>query len=70
MQPRKLFIQSEEGPTEFVTIHNPIYEETVVVHLYVKQHSITKLKYFGKTIQDPIKYSGSGVHWKKHLKKH
>ena len=39
-------------------------------YLYVKQHSITKKKYFGKTIQDPIKYLGSGKYWKSHIKKH
>lgn len=38
--------------------------------LYIKQHTKTKLKYFGKTTQDPLKYTGSGVYWNKHLKKH
>lgn len=38
--------------------------------LYIKQHTITKLKYFGKTIQDPHIYQGSGVYWTNHLKKH
>jgi hypothetical protein len=39
--------------------------------LYIKQHNITGLKYFGKTTRkDPIKYNGSGVHWTRHLKKH
>ena len=33
-------------------------------YLYIKQHSVTKLKYFGKTnSEDPIKYSGSGKYW-------
>ena len=36
-------------------------------HLYLKTHNITGLKYFGKTIKDPYKYSGSGTYWKKHL---
>jgi hypothetical protein len=36
--------------------------------LYIKQHSITKLKYFGKTTRDPLKYKGSGVDWRLHLK--
>ena len=32
--------------------------------LYIKQHNITKLKYFGKTVRkDPIKYKGSGTYW-------
>jgi hypothetical protein len=38
--------------------------------LYIKQHSITKLKYFGKTTKDPLKYNGSGKHWIRHIKKH
>ena len=39
--------------------------------LYIKQHNVTGLKYFGKTTQkDPIKYKGSGVHWRSHLEKH
>jgi hypothetical protein len=39
--------------------------------LYIKQHSITGLKYFGKTTaKDPYKYLGSGVHWLRHIKKH
>lgn len=39
-------------------------------YLYIKQHSITNLKYFGKTIQDPHRYMGSGKYWKPHIKKH
>jgi hypothetical protein len=39
-------------------------------YLYIKQHPVTGLKYFGKTTQDPLKYKGSGVHWSRHLKKH
>ena len=40
-------------------------------YLYIKQHNITGLKYFGKTTkEDPIKYLGSGIHWKRHIKKH
>ena len=38
--------------------------------LYIKQHSVTKLKYFGKTTKDPYKYNGSGKHWAPHIKKH
>jgi hypothetical protein len=38
--------------------------------LYILQHSITGLKYFGKTTQDIRKYKGSGVHWLRHIKKH
>lgn len=38
--------------------------------LYVKQHRVTGLKYFGKTIRDPFKYNGSGRYWKQHIKIH
>ena len=42
-----------------------------ITYLYIKQHSITKLKYFGKTTkEDPVSYLGSGIHWKRHIKKH
>ena len=40
-------------------------------YLYVKQHSITKKCYFGKTTKiDPIKYLGSGKYWRRHIKKY
>lgn len=39
--------------------------------LYIKQHNLTGLKYFGKTTKnDPCKYKGSGIHWNRHLDKH
>ena len=38
--------------------------------LYIKQHNITGLKYFGKTVQDPLTYKGSGIHWVNHINKH
>ena len=39
--------------------------------LYIKQHNITGLKYFGKTISaDPESYKGSGVEWSRHLEEH
>ena len=38
--------------------------------LYVKTHKDTGLKYLGFTKRDPFTYSGSGVHWKRHLRKH
>jgi len=41
-----------------------------MIHLYVKTHNITGLKYFGKTTQDPHKYRGSGKYWKLHIQKH
>lgn len=41
------------------------------IYLYVKQHKITGLKYFGKTSKkDPYVYIGSGLHWRRHLKVH
>lgn len=40
-------------------------------YLYIKQHSATGVKYFGKTTQpDPIKYMGSGLYWKRHINKY
>ena len=39
--------------------------------LYIKQHNVTGLKYFGKTVRkDPIKYKGSGTYWNRHIDKH
>lgn len=39
--------------------------------LYIKQHNVTGLKYFGKTVRkDPIKYKGSGTYWTRHLATH
>ena len=41
------------------------------IYLYVKTHSITGLKYLGKTTKtDPHSYTGSGKYWKHHLKEH
>jgi hypothetical protein len=40
-------------------------------YLYIKEHSITGIKYFGKTTSvDPYKYLGSGKYWNNHIKKH
>lgn len=39
-------------------------------YLYVKTHNITGLKYFGKTIKDPLRYKGSGKYWTNHIHKH
>lgn len=37
--------------------------------LYIKE--LNGLKYFGKTVRKNIeKYSGSGIHWKNHIKRH
>ena len=39
--------------------------------LMIKQHDVTGLKYFCKTInKDPIKYKGSGTVWRRHIKVH
>jgi len=43
----------------------------MIIYLYIKEHSVTGLKYFGKTIStDPFKYSGSGTYWVPHIKKY
>ena len=43
----------------------------VPTYLYVKEHSITGLRYFGKTTKkDPYKYNGSGKYWTNHYKKY
>lgn len=42
-----------------------------MIWIYVKQHTVTGLKYFGFTRRrDPFRYNGSGSHWKNHLHKH
>ena len=72
MQHKNIFIPSVDGAVEFISMVNPlILEETIILkYLYVNQHNITKMLYFGMTEQDPIKYQGSGKHWYKHRKKH
>jgi hypothetical protein len=47
-----------------------IYTPITPTYLYIKQHSVTKKKYFGKTTKDPYEYNGSGKHWSRHIKKH
>lgn len=40
---------------------------------YIKQHCITKLKYFGKTTRLDVtegRYRGGGLYWKNHIKQH
>lgn len=40
-------------------------------YLMIKQHSVTGLKYLCKTTtKNPLKYNGSGIHWKSHIKCH
>ena len=39
--------------------------------LYIMQHTITKKKYFGKTVRiDDSSYIGSGTYWQNHCKKY
>lgn len=40
-----------------------------LITIYVKESPLG-LKYLGQTVKDPYKYKGSGVYWKKHIKKH
>ena len=43
----------------------------IPTYLYIKQHNVTGLKYFGKTAKkDPVAYKGSGIHWQRHIKLH
>lgn len=42
----------------------------MTIYLYIKQHNITKLKYFGKTTRNPYTYKGSGIYWLRHLHKY
>jgi ribosomal protein L37AE/L43A len=42
----------------------------MTIYLYIKQHNVTKLKYFGKTTNNPYTYNGSGKYWKRHIHKH
>lgn len=57
--------------TNTYTITESQRENFKPTYLYIKQHSITGLKYFGKTVsKNPISYKGSGKYWKKHIKKH
>ncbi len=49
-------------------------KEFTPTYLYIKQHTKTGLKYFGKTTGTEewllFKYLGSGRYWKYHVKKH
>ena len=66
-----MFFATWQGPrtlgSERIT-SMPVYKPTF---LYIKQHELTGLLYFGKTInKNPEKYLGSGLHWTRHLKIH
>src|SRR6478609_181101 len=43
--------------------------EERVIYLYLKESPLG-LKYLGKTVKDPFKYTGSGNRWLNHLKFH
>lgn len=46
-------------------------KEFIPTRLYVKKHSVTNLRYFGKSITKNIdEYLGSGTYWSNHIKKH
>lgn len=49
---------------------NSIYKEFIPTYLYIKQQIVTGKLYFGKTIQNPERYYGSGSHWVNHVRKH
>lgn len=41
------------------------------VHLYVKTHRVTGMRYFGKTVKENVHaYRGSGVYWQRHIAEH
>lgn len=42
-----------------------------MIHLYLKTHNVTGLKYLGKTSSsNPRSYRGSGKYWRNHINKH
>ena len=50
-----------------------IYNEFKPTYLYIKQHSVTRKLYFGKTSRSHkqmLSYLGSGKHWTQHIKNH
>ena len=50
-------------------ISEDIYNNFKPTYLMIKEHEITGLQYLCKTTKkDPIKYNGSGVYWKRHIK--
>lgn len=53
-----------------MTIYQEEHHQFTPAHLYIKQHTVTGKLYFGKTINNPLKYDGSGTHWVRHIKKH
>lgn len=52
-------------------MRTPVNKEFIPTRLYVKKHSVTGLRYFGKSIRKNInEYLGSGIYWNNHIKKH
>lgn len=47
-----------------------IYTQFTPTYLYIKEHSVTGMKYLGKTQNNPNTYLGSGTYWRRHIKKH
>ena len=46
-------------------------QEFKQTHIYVKTHNVTGLKYLGMTTKSDVHYyRGSGLLWKRHIKKH
>lgn len=67
----QISIGSNHSTMETIMTSTTIYTPISPTYLYIKQHSITKKKYFGKTTNpNPIKYLGSGKYWLRHIKKH
>jgi len=42
----------------------------IPTYLYIKEHSVTGMLYFGKTIKHPETYLGSGKYWLNHINKY
>lgn len=42
----------------------------MTIYLYIKVHTKTGLKYFGKTTKNAYRYNGSGKHWQRHINSH
>jgi hypothetical protein len=42
----------------------------MTIYLYIKVHTKTGLKYFGKTTRNVNQYYGSGKYWQKHISSH
>lgn len=50
---------------------SPCIKNYKPTRLYIKEHTVTGKKYFGKTVSSDLDaYLGSGHYWKDHIKKH